>query len=56
MDFTEKELNYLAFMLDTASPFRINRAEEVIVPGVKHSHLKLKIKKLCYNINKPIQS
>jgi hypothetical protein len=43
MSFTKEELNYLSFMLQTASPFSIRRAQEVIEPNVKHSHLKLKI-------------
>lgn len=41
--FTVEEIQYLRFMLDNASPFRINRAESVICPNVSHHELKRKL-------------
>jgi hypothetical protein len=43
MNLTPQEIEYLSFVLHTASVFTINRGEQVIAPGVKHKELKQKI-------------
>lgn len=44
MNLSAKELEYLEFVLHCASPFTINRGEQVIAPGINHKEIKEKIR------------
>lgn len=43
MNLTSEEIKYLSFVLHCASPFTINRAQDVICPTVRHDELKRKL-------------
>ena len=46
MKLTKEELKYLEFMMYSASPFRIERAQSTIAPGINHSMLKIKLNEM----------
>ena len=46
MKLTKEELKYLEFIMYSASPFRIERAQSIIAPGINHSILRMKLKEM----------